>query len=278
MKYKMIVMDMDGTLLTDDKRITERSKSVLKKAADMGVKIVISTGRIFASARFFGELLGVNAPIIASNGAYIREMDKGEDEVIYAKIMGKENIRMVLDLSHKYGLYSHFYTWNSLFSEKLIYSSVNYSKWNRLMPEDMKIKVNIIDRDKWEDVIKEYGDRILKAVMMDDDGEKIQAMRRDVSKYDVEITSSYEKNFEVMSKGVSKGAAVSTIARLYNIDKSEIICVGDSENDIPMIEYAGLGIAMKNGIDEIKDKADFITLSNEEDGVAYAIEKFVLNQ
>lgn len=271
----MIVMDMDGTLLTDDKRISDKNREALKKAADRGVKIAICTGRIFASARAYGDMLGVSTPIIASNGAYIREKDK--DEVIYAKPLGEDNARAIITLAHKYNISCHFYTWNTIYTEKIVHTAAKYSIWNSKLASDRKIKIEIVQKDGWDDLFRKNYDRILKCVADDEDAEKLAAMKMETSKYDVEVTSSWYDNFEVMSKGVSKGRAVSVLAGFYNLDRSEVICFGDNDNDISMIEYAGLGIVMKNGTDGAKAKADFITLSNEENGVAYAIEKFILN-
>lgn len=275
MKYRMLVMDMDGTLLTKDKRISEKNRAAIKKAADMGVKIAICTGRIFASARVFGDILGVSTPIIASNGAYIREKDK--DEVIYARPLGVDNARAIIALGHKYNISCHFYTWDTIYTEEIVNAAANYYRWNAGLPADRKVKIEIIEKDRWDGLFKKNYDRILKCVADDEDTEKLKAMRMETSRYNVEVTSSWHNNFEVMNKGVSKGRAVSYLAGFYNLDRSEVICMGDNDNDISMIEYAGLGIAMENGTDGVKAKADYITLSNEEDGVAHAIEKFILN-
>lgn len=275
MKYKMLVMDMDGTLLSNDKNISERNKQAIKKAADMGVKVAICTGRVFASARVFGDMIGVSTPIIASNGAYIREKDK--DEVIYAKPLGEDNARAIAALSHKYGIYSHFFSWDTLYTEEMVYTAAQYNKWNSGLTADRKVKIEIVKRDEWDELFRKNYDSILKCVVADEDIEKLKAMKTEACKYDIEVTSSWYNNFEVMSKGVSKGRAVSVLAGFYNLDRSEVICIGDNDNDISMIEYAGLGIVMKNGTDGAKAKSNFITLSNEEDGVAYAIEKFILN-
>jgi Cof subfamily protein (haloacid dehalogenase superfamily) len=274
MEYRMIVTDMDGTLLTNDKKISSRNREALKRASEMGVKIVIATGRIFASAKTYGEMIGVDTPIIASNGAYIREKDK--DEVIYAMPLGEDNAIKVLKLIQDYGLYCHLFTWDTIFTEKIVYASVNYTKWNSTLPEGKRVNIRVIKSDEWEGIIRENRDSILKAVVADDDAEKITALKREMKGLDLEIVSSYSNNFEVMHKGVSKGRAAEVLAHYCNLDRSQVICIGDNENDASMIEYAGLGIAMGNASEEARRAADFITLSNEEDGVAYAIEKFIL--
>ena len=94
---------------------------------------------------------------------------------------------------------------------------------------------------------------------------------------DLEVVSSSPNNFEVMNKGTSKGRAVKVLADILNINREEIMCLGDSENDLSMIEFAGLGVAMGNAEEFLKEKADYITDTNENDGVAKAIEKFVLD-
>lgn len=277
MNYKMLAMDMDGTLLTNDKRVTEKTKAAIKKAADMGVKIVISTGRVFTSARLYSELLEMKVPIIASNGAYINY----NDEVLYQKLFGEKNIKNTLKLTKEHGLYPQFFTHDSIITEKLVYNSLNYTKWNANIPEDKRVRVRVIDEHEWDDVIEEEKGVILKAIVADEGQERLKPLRAALDEAGMEVSSSHiysgQFNIEVMDKGVTKASAVDFIARLYNTDKSEIICIGDSENDIPMIEYAGLGIAMENGTEDAKKAAKFVTLSNEEDGIAYVVEKFIFN-
>lgn len=273
--YKMLVMDMDGTLLKKDKTISQRNREALMEASKKGVKIVVCTGRIFASAVLYGEMIGVKTPIIASNGAYIREKDR--DEVIYAALLGKNNTCEIVNLSHKYNLYCHVFTWDTIFSERIIYTTLNYTKWNDGLPEEKKVKIKVIDKEDWESIIEDNKGSILKAVIVSEDPVSLSLLRNDISKLDVEIVSSFPNNIEVMNRGVSKGNAAEKLARYYGISRNEVICIGDSENDISMIEYAGLGIAMENGTEDTKKAADFITASNEDDGVAYVIEKFVLS-
>jgi len=113
---------------------------------------------------------------------------------------------------------------------------------------------------------------------MHDDSERILAAKKELRQFeDLEVVSSFKDNFEVMCKGVSKGRGVEVLANMYGFKREEVICIGDNENDLSMIRYAGLGIAMGNAEEEVKSEADFITRSNDEDGVAYAIDKFILS-
>jgi Cof subfamily protein (haloacid dehalogenase superfamily) len=277
MNYKMIAMDMDGTLLNSEKEVSENTKEILRRVSDMGVKLVVCTGRIFASAWIYADIIGTKAPIIASNGAYIREKDR--DEVIYKKTLTKEEIIQVVRIVKEYGFYPHLFTSDTIYSEKLVFSSRAYDKWNEGLPEERKVKIRITE--DLESAVEHEGDKILKVVVLTEMGEieKLGELRREIERsLDVEVMSSMANNIEVMSKGISKGNAVKILAEYYGIEPGEIICVGDNENDLSMIRFAGMGIAMENATEELKAAADYITDTNDNDGVAKAIEKFILNR
>lgn len=276
MKYKMIAMDMDGTLLTTDKVVSERNKEVLKKAADIGIKLVVCTGRIFTSAWVYADLIGTEAPIIASNGAYIREKDR--DEVIYMKTLPKEDIYKVVKIVKDYGFSPFLFSSDTIFAEKVIFTAQMYDKQNESLPENRK--VNIVVTDDIEKTIDENHQIILKIVIMSEmnEIEKLNKLRNEIAnKIDVSIVASAANNFEIMSKGISKGNAVKILGDIYGISPEETICIGDNENDISMIEYADIGVAMENATDGLKAAADYITDTNDNDGVAKAIEKIVFN-
>lgn len=272
MRYKLICMDMDGTLLDDYKNISEINKAVIKKAYNMGAKIVVSTGRIFTSAEYFASLLDVKAPVISSNGAFIREKDR--NKVVFKNVLGYDKCIDILKVLKKYDIYPHYYTADTIFTEKIIYSSHFYTLANKVLPEGKK--VNIVIVNDWEEIFNKYKYEILKCVGTDDDLFKVAAAKKELINMGCfEVVSSYYNNFEVMCKGVSKGKAVQTLGEYYNISREEIICIGDSENDLSMIQYAGLGVAMGNADEFIKRQADYITDSNNNNGVAKVIEKFV---
>ncbi|NEU03787.1 MULTISPECIES: Cof-type HAD-IIB family hydrolase [Clostridium] len=271
MKYKLLCTDMDGTLLDNDKMVSEGTLDAIKKAHNKGAKIAITTGRIFTSARYYGHLLGIKAPIIASNGAYIRE----GDNVIYKCVLGINNCMEILNIFKKYNLVPHFYTANGIFAGDTKYTSRFYAKSNQVVPDEFKINIKKVSQ--WKDIFDNYEEEILKAVAIDDDFEKLKKAKdeiRSLGKY--EVVSSFSNNFEVMNKNVSKGRAVEMLTKHFNISKDEVIAIGDSENDLSMISYAGLGVAMKNGEDLVKNVASYITDTNDNEGVKKVIEKFIL--
>lgn len=275
MKYKLICIDMDGTLLDDNKNINERNKFAIKKAHEMGAKIAVCTGRIFTSADFFADLLEIKAPVIASNGAYIREKDN--NKVVYKSTLGYEKCMELFKVLKKYNIYPHYYTEDTIFTEKIVYSSYFYTLVNKTLPKNKKVKIEIVHN--WEEIFRKYEDKILKGIGVDDEVNKIIAAKNELIKGNqFEVVSSSYNNFEAMRCGVSKGKAVSILKEYYKLNREEIICIGDSENDLSMIKYAGLGVAMGNADENIKKESDYVTDSNNNCGVAKVIEKFVLEK
>lgn len=275
MIYKLICVDMDGTLLNSEKKISKRTVDAVKKAHEKGIHIAICTGRLFTSAEYYADLLGIKTPIISANGAYIREKDR--DEVIYKSILGKENCRKILSIVKEYGLCPNFHTPDSIMTDKVDSPYSSYMKLGSNAPENRNINIKIVEN--WDEIFEKYEDEITKCITVDSDLSKLRAAKEELLAIDgLEVVSSFATNFEVMLKGVSKGRAVEILAGYYNFNREEVICIGDNENDESMIKYAGLGVAMGNSEDSIKKIADYITDSNDEDGVAKVIEKFIFNE
>ena len=273
MDYKLMCIDMDGTLLNDKKVISDGNINAIRLANERGVRVAVCTGRIFTSADFFSDLLGVKSPVIASNGAYIMEKDRGD--VVYKATLGVENCKKLLSMFRKYDIYPHYYTSDTVFTEKLIYSSSFYADVNKTLPKDKQVKIVVVK--DWDEVFEKYEKEIFKSIGVDEDIEKIKKAKLYLrSLEEFEVVSSRFDNFEAMNKGVSKGNAVKVLAEYYGITREQIICIGDSENDLSMIKFAGLGVAMGNADLDVKAAAQYITDSNNCDGVARVIEKFVL--
>lgn len=279
LKYKLLVTDMDYTLLNKEKKVSDRNREAVRKAIEKGIHIVLATGRIYTSARVYARLLGVSTPIIASNGAIIREAaynnPEDTEKTIYKNTLKPETVNEMIRLSRKYGLFCHFFTEDTIYAEKLVNVSLRYTEWNKYLGSDDQVKIKIVD--DIENALKESRTEVLKAVVVDNDSEKLQALRNDIEETGkVSVSQSMKDNIEVMNKGVTKGNAVKMLAKMYGIGREEIIAIGDNENDISMIEYAGLGIAMGNAEESLKKAANHITGDYQEDGVAEAIERFIL--
>lgn len=277
MEYKLICIDMDGTLLDNSaKDIPSENLEAIKLATKKGVKIAITTGRLFTSAKYFSDLIGVKTPVIASNGAYIREKDS--DKVIAKFLLGEENINAILDIIEDYDIRIFFNTVDTVITNKDVMPGNAYMEMNKDLPEEMRVKF-LINSDLRNTALRNKNE-ILKCICINENGidniEEIKMRLKNINS--IEVVSSNHNNFEIMNKGVSKGNAIKTLANEYGILKEEIIAIGDGENDLSMIKYAGLGVAMGNSSDYIKGYADYVTESNVNGGVGKVIKKFVLNK
>lgn len=277
MKYKLVCIDIDGTLLNSSKRVSKGNKVALKKAFDKGVKIVITTGRIFNNAAYYSDLIGAKSAVIAANGGIIKEKDN--DKVIYKNQISEDICKNILEIALKNKVSIHFHTANYIFNNSFLQSLLFRLVMTFGKPRNRKVKiVKVNSKKQWEEIFTKYKDDIIKAIIVDLNKSKLKKVRKDLEKLnDLEVLSSGRYNLEVNKKGISKGKAVKYLAEYYGIKREEVIAIGDNENDISMIEYAGLGVAMGNGIKELKEKADYITDSNNRNGVAKVIEKFILN-
>lgn len=272
MMYKLICLDMDGTTLNNKGEVSVRNLQAIRKAHERGVKISVCTGRLFASARYYAEMLGVNVPVIASNGAYIREKD--EDKVIYKSVLGFENSKKIFEVLKRNNVDFFFHTFDTVFMERVSPNNV-YSKINKTLPKDKQINLQVVEN--WEEAFKENKDELLKCTCTGENLEMIAKAKKELVQFEeLEVVSSMFNNFEVMNKGVSKGRAVEVLAGFYNINREEVICIGDNENDMSMLKFAGMGVAMGNAEQFVKDVASYVTDTNNNDGVAKAIEKFIL--
>lgn len=272
MKYRLIAIDMDGTLLDNEGRVSEKNKEAIKMATDKGVHIIVSTGRIFTSAIYFAKLIGVITPIIACNGAYVSEYHR--ENVLLQHPIKKEDVQKLIEVFEKNDLYYHFYDNENFYTKDLDYNSLKYYEWNEKQKEENKINIEII-KDPIE-FVHQNDVNVYKIVVMDKDIEKIARVRKELSLNDnIEIVSSWHGSIDIMYRGVSKGKALKELCNIYGIDREEVIAIGDNENDLSMLEYAGTSVAMGNGIDLVKEYATYVTDTNDNNGVAKAIEKFI---
>ncbi|EOC99912.1 Hydrolase (HAD superfamily) [Caldisalinibacter kiritimatiensis] len=272
MNYKLIAIDMDGTLLNSNKEISERNKKALKVATEKGVQVVISTGRIFTSARYYAKLLGLITPIISCNGAYVCEYHR--KNVLYENPMETVDFKEIIKTLQENDFYYHFYDNENFYTRELNYSSSSYYNWNKKQKPGDRINIEIIDNPM--ELVEEKELKIYKIVAVDKDREKLDYIRKVLSKNkNIEIVSSWSDNIEIMNKGVSKGKALEKLCKIYNISKEQVIAIGDNYNDIPMLEFAGTAVAMGNGEEDAKKIADIVTDTNDNDGVAKAIEELI---
>ncbi len=272
MNYKLIAIDMDGTLLNSRGEVSDRTRQAIYDAGKKGVYVVLATGRILKSAINHAIELELNKPIISSNGAIIVDENKN---IIYQRPMVSQSVKSVIEIGQSENVYFHFYDEMSFYSNIYVEDVLNFYNSDEAKKDGTEIKFNIFK--KAEEIVSNKSINVYKFLFIDDDEKKLDRLKyrlRDVE--DISICSSWANNLEVMDRDVSKGNGLKHLCNKLNILAKDVIAIGDNENDISMIEYAGLGVAMGNGVDEIKSASDLVTSTNDEDGVAKILEKYVL--
>ena len=275
MRYKMVCIDMDGTLLTKRKKVSEESRETIKKVHDKGVEIVVTTGRIYNNAEYYSNFLGVKSPVIAANGAIVKS--KIDSKIIYENPISIDECMKLIDLLYEMKFLFHFYTTDGIFcNNSFTEISTKLYMTKQVGYESLKINYHVIrSKEKWIKFFKENKNKITKCIVFSAFPEKIIKCKENLKKIEgIVYFGAGKRSIEINNRGVSKGNAVKALAEKYGIKREEIICIGDNENDLSMIEYAGLGVAMGNAIDSVKEIADYVTSSNDDNGVAKALKKF----
>lgn len=263
--YKLLAVDMDGTLLTDDLELLDSTIDVIQQAAAKGVAITIATGRMHASAKQFAEKLKINVPLITYQGALIQDLDA--EKVIYERLIPSDISVKLIEIAEERGI--HF----QVYQDDLLYGAVDNE---RLQGYAEKTKVAYqVEPDLRKLAVKGF----TKAIYIGEPDylEGMQEELREQFGESAHITKSTPYFLEVTHPEANKGAALRYLAKTMGIDLSETIGIGDNYNDLELVSVAGLGVAMGNAVDALKNKADYITLTNNEEGVKHVIEKFILN-
>ncbi|EOR20738.1 HAD superfamily hydrolase [Clostridium sartagoforme AAU1] len=272
LKYKLVCIDLDGTLLTDEKTITKENIETIKKASSLGINICIATGRIYKFVDHIKEVLGNKIKVIASNGAIILK----ENGVLNFKTLSYEEILRLKELTKDYNVDIYLNTENEIISEKSIPDTYSYKAINNDLED--KYKVNIIENYPFENLKKDNQYKIVKAICINkDDLNEVKRVRKILEETnEFEISSAEYHYCEINSKGISKGKAVEELAKGLGVDIKEVMCIGDGGNDIEMLKRAGIAVAMKNGMENVKAIANYITEDNNNSGVAKAIKTLIL--
>lgn len=274
MKYKLIATDMDGTLLNSENKISNRNTKALHKAIEKGIYVVLSTGRILNSALYYAKAIELNNPIVACNGAIVSCKDG--NNILYEKTINIDTSKKIVKFAEEHDIYYHFYSQDTFYSKEMNESVLKFYESFEESFKKQQLSLKILDNPT--EILNKERPEVYKFIFIEDDADKLLNFREKLNSIgDINISSSWSNNIEVMSKGVSKGNGLKYLCDTLNIDNSQIVAIGDNENDISMLEIAGLSVAMGNGDKIIREYSDVITDTNDEDGVAKAIEKYVLN-
>jgi Cof subfamily protein (haloacid dehalogenase superfamily) len=263
---RLVATDLDDTLLRDDWTLSERVVQAIRKAREKGVHITFATGRMPASTRPYVKQLGIDVPIITYNGAMIQEALSGE--VLYRRVIPVETAREVVSWLLAQELHLHVYREDKVFAHTMNDWSRDYARATRVPVEEANL-LELLDQEK---------DGVEKILFFGENKDLEAWGERILERYrgKVHTTRSKPHFLELIHPEVNKGVALTALAKRLGINREDVMAIGDNLNDIDMIRYAGLGVAIGNARKEVKEAADVITASNQEDGVAQAIEKYIL--
>lgn len=270
---KLIVCDMDGTLLDSRKQISRVSMATLEKAREKGIFTTICSGRVHSMLSFYSNLLKIEGPLIAANGAVI--YDTRVDKILFQKTVEPEAARALLMFCGQNEMDYSLLTAKSCFFSRNSVRLRRFEQYNKIaraagLPA---IPLRFFSSDYSEAL---SGDIYKILVYELQEGQKKQTETYLERHTELTWTSSEEGLLDISASGVNKGEGVRRLARILGISADEICIFGDYCNDIPMMEQAGLPIAMGNAHESVKKAALAVTASNDEDGVARGIEKYIL--
>jgi len=265
--YKLIALDMDGSLLNGENKISTANFNAIQKARENGVKVVLASGRpLVGFKRYLEELnlISENEYAVAFNGALVQSSEG--TEIISKTTLTVDDYKYLYELSKELKVNIHVLTESKVITPKDNEYTRREAKLNQIPIEILAVE----DVDASTTIVKVMfiGEPQLITEIIENMPDEIS------SKYAIVRSSPFYLEF--LHKSVNKGAGIAALAEKLNIKQEEVICIGDAGNDIHMIKYAGLGVAMGNAFPEVKKIANFITKTNEQDGVAYIIDKFIL--
>ncbi len=266
---KAIFIDIDGTLLNSKREITTNTKVAIEKCIKKGIKVILASGRSRAITLEYQQLAGTSPYMISSNGADVYDIEK--DLEIYSTPLDKETVNEIFNFSQK-----NNYKINFNYNFELVMNKMFYPDEKDNVKTEEEI-YNIIEKEK-----------IVQCVVANKDIAKMiefkQYLKKNLFGVKIENESKRLKDFSLEQKGyyfcdvinleTSKGRAVKKLCEYLELENNEIIAMGDGENDVSMFEITDNSVAMENATAEVKKKANYITDSNDEDGVAKVLKKF----
>ena len=290
--YKLVAIDLDGTLLDSYGQVSQKNKITITRAIQAGAEIVLTSGRGVRSVQNLATEIGADNYIICGNGAIIYNLQ--ENQIIYDRFLEKKKILQLIQVCEENSIYYSVYTEDSIITKSLNYNVLFYHHENSKKPDNKKTNIHIV-QDIYQYVLEREKEDYIKVNICDDNTiifNSIMKKLRNVKNVNVlEVghmsrklirtgTEEYSMEYyytEISSKNVDKWTAILYLIKQLEIKPDEVIAIGDNSNDQTMLENAGLGIAMANSAPYIQKMADEVTLDNNQDGVAAAIERHILS-
>lgn len=287
--YKLIAIDLDGTLLNSYGEISSKNKEAISYALSKNVEVILASGRDTKTMEKISNELGIEKFLIAGNGATVYDMK--QEKNIYENFLEIDKALKIINICKSNSIFFSVYTTEGIITESINYNIKVFNNENSYKPNKKRTNIEIVG-DIYQHV-EEKRPNILKIIVCDENKiifnniiEKLKSVR-DVEVLNVEHmsrkiirigTEEHKIEYyytEVTNKDANKWPAIKFLTQRLNIEDEEIICIGDNMNDLEMVKNAGLGIVMKNSALEKLNIADFITEDNNSDGVGEAIYKYI---
>ncbi|SFS47750.1 Cof-type HAD-IIB family hydrolase [Paenibacillus sp. BC26] len=262
--YKLIAIDIDDTLLTDECTVTPGTKEALTAAMEKGVFVTLATGRMFPSAKKIAHQIELNVPIITYQGSSVKTLL--DEQVLYERYVPQNAAELLMQYCEEHNIHVQLYTDDVIYVKEDNQKARDYSKLANIP--------FVVEPD-----LKSLIKRPTAKMLMIDDPARLDQVAADLAPLignQAHITKSKPHFLEVTHKEGTKGHAIAFMAEHIGCSLDEVIAIGDSWNDHEMIETAGLGVAMGNAVQKLKDIAQYVTKSNNDEGVRHVIEKFIL--
>lgn len=265
--YRLVALDLDDTLLGSDLKVEPQTAQVIQQVMDRGIYVTLATGRMFRSSLPYARELRIRGPLITYQGALVKDTETGE--VLYHCPVPLELAVDVIRRVREYGYHINLYVDDCLFVARESAEGKRYAAYSR-------VPLQVVgDLDSFLLAQRKEPTKVL-VVAAEELLDELAAALQPTYGASLHITKSKPHFLEFSHPRATKGEALQAVAGRLGVPREEVLAVGDSYNDLEMLAWAGCGVAMGNAREEIKQKADYVTLSNEEGGVRHVLRKFVL--
>ncbi|ADQ06375.1 Cof-like hydrolase [Caldicellulosiruptor hydrothermalis 108] len=258
---KLVATDLDDTLFTKDLTVTEKNIKALEFLKQNGVILILASGRPYPSVKKVAYDLQNFYPMITYQGALV--YDPKNDKKLYGCEILPDDAKELVRLAKDEGIHVHIYIDNIWYVEAINEKTEYYKNLTKLEPHMVENLLEFIDRP-------------VTKVLFFDEHERLKALKESLPEdFSKKFNIMFSKPFflEFTDINVSKGNALKFLTEYYGLKREEVMAIGDGDNDISMIEYAGIGVAVENAVEKLKEAADFVVAKSDDSGFAQAIEK-----
>lgn len=275
MPVKMIVSDIDGTLVGKSGKLTKRLIDALNECKKRNIHVVLASGRTFYGAREIALEAGIDCPIISANGGRCDMFISGEEKPVYEDTLDKETSMKVYGILKEAGCFMTSYVGKNIYA---LNETNGFGSKGVKTSEVFKEPNGHVIMDDEKRFYEEGTNVPYKYEAYTDDVSLMDKLRNELSAMGLSVSSAFPFNLEILSPGGGKGKAIVSLAKIFGIDINDVMAMGDGSNDLGMISVSGYSVAMGNAVEVLKKAAKYIAPDVDEDGAAIMIEKLALSE